>query len=411
MRFRSFFLILILVMALVDLYAFQAVRTLMHHRPVRIRSLVYGLFWFCSLGSVVLILLFPLIHEGRLNRILLTLVLGFFIGELIVSVFLLIDDLRRAAEWAGRMILSPRGKVPASPAKGISRSSFLSSLGLLLGGSFLGVLIYGFSNKYNYQIRRVRLNFPNLPEGFRGLRILQISDIHSGSFDNPGKVARGVDMALAEKADIIFFTGDLVNNRYEEMKDYTPIFSRLQAPMGIYSTLGNHDYGDYMHWPSPGDKAEHLEKLKELEASMGWHMLNNAHTILERQGQQIALIGVENWSAFKRFPRHGDLKKAYQGTEKYPFKILLSHDPSHWDTQVRPEFPDIDLTLSGHTHGFQFGIQIPGWQWSPAEYFYKEWDGLYRDGRQVLYVNPGYGFIGYPGRVGILPEITVFELN
>jgi predicted MPP superfamily phosphohydrolase len=280
-----------------------------------------------------------------------------------------------------------------------------------MGGTILATLIYGFSNKYNYRIRRVKIRFANLPAAFRGLKIVQVSDIHSGSLDNPRKVARGVEMILAEKADMIFFTGDLVNDRTEEMDAYQELFSRLQAPMGVYSILGNHDYGDYTHWPSPQAKAANLQRLKDLQAAMGWKMLNNAHTVLERNGQRIGLIGVENWSAKAHFPRYGDLEKATAGMEEVPFKILLSHDPSHWDARVRPDHPDIDLMLAGHTHGMQFGVEIPGFKWSPIQYAYPEWAGLYRQGKQYLYVNRGYGFLGYPGRVGILPEITVLELT
>ncbi len=195
------------------------------------------------------------------------------------------------------------------------------------------------------------------------------------------------------------------------MNDYKDVFSRLKAPMGVFSTLGNHDYGDYTPWPTEAAKKENLDRLKNIEAEMGWKLLMNEHVVLEKNNQQIALIGVENWSASSRFPKHGRLDLAYPGTEKYPFKILMSHDPSHWDAQVRPDYPEIDLTLAGHTHGMQFGVELPHFKWSPVQWMYKEWAGLYEKGRQKLYVNRGYGFIGYPGRVGILPEITVIELG
>jgi predicted MPP superfamily phosphohydrolase len=201
-----------------------------------------------------------------------------------------------------------------------------------------------------------------------------------------------------------------VNNLADEMEDYMDVFGRLNAPMGVFSTLGNHDYGDYVHWDSEEAKKANLERLKGVHKQLGWRLLMNEHVVLEKDNAQIALLGIENWSAKARFPKYGDLKKAYAGSEKYPFKILMSHDPSHWDAQVRPEFEDIDLMLSGHTHGMQFGVEIPGLKWSPVQYLYKEWAGLYEQGRQKLYVNRGYGFIGYPGRVGILPEITVLEL-
>ena len=204
--------------------------------------------------------------------------------------------------------------------------------------------------------------------------------------------------------------GDLVNNKHEEMLDYVNIFSKLKAPMGVYSILGNHDYGDYAAWDSDVQKRDNLEKLKQLHQQMGWRLLLDEHVALERNGDKIGLIGIQNWSALRNFARYGNLTKAYAGAEEFPFKLLMSHDPTHWDAEVRPKFGDIDLTLSGHTHGFQFGVEIPGFRWSPVQYVYRQWAGLYREGKQSIYVNRGYGFIGYPGRVGVLPEITLLEL-
>ena len=235
-------------------------------------------------------------------------------------------------------------------------------------------------------------------------------------------------MIMELKPDLILFTGDLVNDRYEEMDDYVDVFKQLHAPLGVYSIFGNHDYGDYVSWQDRDEAHEekekqagrrlftpmqsgNLEKLKEVHSKMGWRLLLDEHVPLERNGQQIGLIGIQNWSALKNFTRYGNLQKAYAGAEKYPFKILMSHDPTHWDAEVRPKFGDIDLTLSGHTHGFQFGVEIPGFRWSPVQYVYNQWAGLYKEGSQAIYVNRGFGFIGYPGRVGILPEITLLELS
>lgn len=416
MRFRFGSLIFLGVMLLIDLYVFQAVRVATVHSAHRTRSIIYILYGLACLAGLLLVAFFPFLHYDRwpktLRTVVFALIIGFFLSELVVVIFLLADDLRRAVQWGLRGIAGViRPHPPGQPVEGIGRSQFLTRLGLLLGGTLYATLIYGFSNKYNYRIHRVRLSFPNLPPAFEGLKVLQISDIHSGSFSNREKVSRGVDMALAEQPDIIFFTGDLVNDRADEMKDYREVFSRLKAPLGVYSTLGNHDYGDYSWWESRAAKAQNLERLKQIEEEMGWRLLMNEHVIVEKEGQRIAVLGVENWSAHKRFPKHGDLRKAYTGSENIPFKILLSHDPSHWDAQVRPDYPDIDLMLSGHTHGMQFGIEIPGIKWSPVQYSYRQWAGLYQEGRQCLYVNRGYGFLGYPGRVGILPEITVFELT
>jgi uncharacterized protein len=213
------------------------------------------------------------------------------------------------------------------------------------------------------------------------------------------------------RPDLILFTGDLVNNESSEMSGFTDVFSSLKAPLGVYSVLGNHDYGDYHEWPDAESKRINLENLKQLQAEMGWRLLMNENVVLEKNNERIALIGIENWSSKARFPKYGKLPQAYEGTKDIPFKILMSHDPSHWDAEVRPSFPDIDLMLSGHTHGMQFGVEIPWLKWSPVQYVYKQWAGLYQEGRQRLYVNRGFGFIGYPGRVGILPEITMIELT
>jgi hypothetical protein len=196
------------------------------------------------------------------------------------------------------------------------------------------------------------------------------------------------------------------------MQEYIDVFNKLKAPLGVYSILGNHDYGDYVSWPDNSiSKQQNLFNLTKVHADMGWRLLMDEHVVLEKGGEQIALIGIQNWSNKARFPKHGKLDKAYAGTEKYAFKILMSHDPSHWDAQVRKQYADVDITLSGHTHGMQFGVELPGFKWSPVQYVYKQWEGLYEEGKQKLYVNPGFGFIGYPGRVGILPEITVVELS
>jgi predicted MPP superfamily phosphohydrolase len=242
------------------------------------------------------------------------------------------------------------------------------------------------------------------------LKIVQISDIHSGSLDDHAAVEKGIQKILNLQPDIIFFTGDLVNNSASEMEDKISLFSAIKAPMGVYSIFGNHDYGDYVQWPSAEAKKENLEKLKKVHADLGWKLLLNENIAIEKNGEQIALIGIENWGARANFSKYGNLKKAYQGAEPHPFKILLSHDPSHWEAEVCKDFTDIDLMLSGHTHGMQFGVEIPGFRWSPVQYVYRQWGGLYKKSNQHLYVNRGFGFLGYPGRVGILPEITYIEL-
>ena len=414
MRSRQFQLIFLVVAILLDLYIFQAVKTLSGSLTPRWRMFVYGIYWTLSILALLSFFFLPYLEyrAPRVHAYLFTIVIGLYISKLIVVVFLLIDDLRRLIQWAiGKARVHHPNPRPVNEisGEGITRSTFLSWLGLGLGGSLLTSLIYGFSNKYNYKVHREQLSYDNLPTGFKGFKIVQLSDIHSGSFENEDAVNKGIDMVLAEKPDLILFTGDLVNNIATEMKDYKKLFARLNAPMGVYSTLGNHDYGDYLWWETAELKKANLDSLKQIQADMGWKLLVNEHVALERGGDKIALIGIENWSAKARFPKYGKMKEAYAGAEKYPFKILMSHDPSHWDAEVRPLYPDIDLALAGHTHGMQWGIDLPGFKWSPVNFVYKQWAGLYEEGKQKLYVNRGFGFIGYPGRFGILPEITVIE--
>ncbi len=415
MRNAGFLWIIIILAILVDFYVFQALKTVSQGASTRTRLILFTSYWGVSVTALILFSLMPYLfpHPGsRFRTYVFATLLGLFFAKLIAAVFFLVDDIRRVIQWgAGKLFFQQTEGENMNDVASISRSVFMSWLGLGVGGGLCSTLLYGYSNKYSYKIHRIRLAFDNLPPAFKGLKIVQLSDIHSGSFTNKQAVERGVDMVLQEKPDLILFTGDLVNDIATEMHDYTDMFSRLKAPMGVFSTLGNHDYGDYIWWESAEAKRANLERLKQLQADMGWRLLMNEHVALERGGQQIALLGIENWSAKARFPKYGKMSEAYAGTEKYPFKILMSHDPSHWDAEVRPKYPDIDLALAGHTHGMQFGIEIPGIKWSPVQYVYKEWAGLYEQGRQKLYVNRGYGFIGYPGRVGILPEITVIELE
>ncbi len=408
--------IFLAVMLLLDTYVFQAVKTIAHNLSPKAKTIVYGVYWSITILAVIGFLMFvytkPDFLGKKVRTYLFATILGLFLAKLTGLIFFLADDLRRGIQWlAGRLFFN-NTDVDGMSGDGISRSVFLSWLGVAAGSTLFGSLVYGFTNQYKYQIKRVKLTFPNLPASFRGMRILQISDIHSGSFMDKKAVAHGIDMIRKENADLILFTGDLVNDKATEMDNYKDIFSTLKAPMGVFSTLGNHDYGDYVQWPIDGvSKEQNLINLQKVHAEIGWRLLMNEHVALEKNGESIALIGIENWSAKARFPKHGRMDLAYPGAEKYPFKILMSHDPSHWDAQVRPEYPDIDLMLAGHTHGMQFGVELPGFKWSPVQYMYPQWAGLYESGKQKLYVNRGFGFIGYPGRVGELPEITVFELG
>ncbi len=414
MRNTGFVWIIASIMAAVDFYVFQVVKMLCSSSSQKTRTVIFSAYWTLSIAIIILFILLPLLNTDRwpknLRNYVFVTIIGFFFAKVLASVFFLVDDLRRIIQWAVAKIFFRNTEGESEVSEGISRSAFLSWLGIGIGGTLITSLIYGFSNKYNYKIRHIPLTYSNLPPAFKGLKIVQISDIHSGSFDNKKAVERGVQRILDLKPDLILFTGDLINDRATEMQGYEEVFAKLKAPMGVFSTLGNHDYGDYVKWPTEEARDQNIEDLKKIQGGMGWRLLMNEHVVLEKDGQEIALIGIENWSAKARFPKHGKMGEAYPGAEKYPFKILMSHDPSHWDAEVRPKYGDIDLTLAGHTHGMQFGIDIPGFKWSPVKYVYDEWAGLYESGKQKLYVNRGFGFIGYPGRVGILPEITLIEL-
>lgn len=407
--------IVVTVMLLLDYYVFIAIKTVSHSASSRARAIIFSIYWIISIMAIISFLVFVFSNPDLLSRktrsYLFAIVVALFMAKFTAIVFFLADDIRRLLQWGGSKLLFSKTEASQMQDVRISRSVFLSWAGMAAGSTLFGSLMYGFSNKYNYTKKRVSLSFDNLPASFKGLKIIHFSDVHAGSFNNKKAVMHGVDLIMEEKADLIIFSGDLVNDRASEMDDYMDVFGKIKAPMGVYSTLGNHDYGDYVSWPINGiSKEQNLENLKGVHKKLGWNLMMNEHVTLEKNGEQIALIGIENWGAKARFPKYGDMKKATAGTEKYPFKMLISHDPSHWDAQVRPHYGDIDLMFSGHTHGMQFGVDIPGFQWSPVQYIYKQWKGLYKEANQQLYVNTGYGFIGYPGRVGILPEITVIEL-
>ncbi|MBC7508472.1 MAG: metallophosphoesterase [Ferruginibacter sp.] len=408
-------IIFIALMLLLDTYVFQAIKTVSQSASPKTRTIIYIIYWSVSVLAVTGFLIFVFSGQNflpkKVKTYLFATVIGLFLAKFTAIIFFFVDDIRRIIQWSAGKLFYRNTEGDTMSGDGISRSVFLSWLGLGIGGGLFGSLVYGFGNKYNYDVKRVQLAFDNLPAGFKGMKILHISDIHSGSFTDKKAVQHGVNEILKEKADVILFTGDLVNDRATEMAEYMDVFGMLKAPMGVYSTLGNHDYGDYVSWPDNGvTKDQNLENLKTVHAQLGWKLLMNEHVVLERNDAQIALIGIENWSNKARFPKHGRMDLAYPGAEKYPFKILMSHDPSHWEAQVITAYPAIDLMLSGHTHGMQFGIEIPGFKWSPVQYMYKQWAGLYEATKQKLYVNRGFGFIGYPGRVGVLPEITVIEL-
>jgi hypothetical protein len=334
------------------------------------------------------------------------------VAKIVVLLFFFLGDIYRLIIYSiNKVSAAPSENVNASP-NGISRSAFLGKVALLTASVPFAAMLYGvIVNAYNYQFKKVTLKFPNLPAAFDGFRFVQISDIHSGSFNRTEPLIEVVKKINALNADAILFTGDLVNNTADEMEPYMQIFDKLEAKHGVLSITGNHDYGDYVPWNTGEEKKANFERFKEVHKNLGWRLLMNENQILERDGEKIAILGIENWGHALNFPRYGKMKEAHKGTEDIPFKILMSHDPSHWDAQVRTEYPDIDLTLSGHTHGFQFGIETKYFKWSPSQFVYKQWAGLYNEGKQYIYVNRGFGFLGYPGRVGILPEVTEITLR
>lgn len=402
----------LLFIVLLEYYAFTAFRYAIrsikpsYKLPLTIIFVSLMVAWFLVLLS------FPVLRTAEMNRslknVLVSFAMAFLIMKLMVGVFYLIDDIRRGLFYLTSRFYNA-DNLPAKVVSGMSRSDFLAQTGLWVSGILFGTMWYGTINRYRYSVKKISLSFPNLPKAFKGMRLVQISDIHSGSFSDTNAVQRGIQKILDLKPDMIVFTGDIVNNVSDELTEYAPLFAQLKAPLGVYSILGNHDYGDYFQWDSLEAKTDNLNRLKSMQSNMGWRLLLNEHINIEKEGERISLIGVENTSFKNRFRSYGNLNQAYTGTEQSAFKILLSHDPSHWDGEVNKKYRDIDLTLSGHTHGFQFGVEIPGFKWSPAQYMYKQWSGLYQEGQQYLYVNRGFGFLGYPGRVGMLPEITLIE--
>ena len=412
------FLIFGLFILFVEYYSFVAMRSVLRNSSSGFQLGMYILYGVLSLA--VLWSFYAMPHWFRTAwpsltvKYIVNILIGVFLGKVLIAAILLVTDLIMVIPNIVSFFYSFKHHPAGSPPDGsrfISRLTFISQTALFLGAALTTGLAYGMTNRYRYKIRRVRVLLKDLPAEFKGMKIAQISDIHSGSFDNPEAVSEGITSIMNEKPDLILFTGDLVNNKAEEIVPYMDVFKVLKAPLGVYSILGNHDYGDYVSWPTDEAKKQNLEQLKQHQADMGWRLLMNEHVILERNKQQLALIGIENWGA-RGFTKYGDMEKAVTGLKdlNIPIKILMSHDPSHWEAQVRKDYQDIALTLSGHTHGMQFGIEIPGFKWSPVQYLYKQWAGLYQEQNQYLYVNRGFGFIGYQGRLGILPEITMIEL-
>jgi predicted MPP superfamily phosphohydrolase len=402
----------LIVLLTIDVYAFQAFRIIGQNWSPMAKTILYAFYWGLTAYMLFFFLASAYDYTDSWSKNAITFSRAFVfitaISKLLIIPFLLIDDLRRLGTWAYTQY---NGSTAFDP----SRMKFFSQLGIALGSVPFFSLLYGIvRNPYRYKVFETKASFADLPANLDGLKIVQISDVHSGSFTFKDPIRNAIDLINAQKPDLVFFTGDLVNNKADEMDNYMDVFDKIRAKYGVFSVLGNHDYGEYVRWNSQEEKEANMAKLENVHKNLGWQLLRNQNQLLNINGEEVAIIGVENYSAHPRFPKYGDLPKSYTGTENSKLRLLLSHDPSHWKDQVTKDFQDVHVTFSGHTHGMQFGVEIPGWiKWSPIKFMYKEWAGLYKnpEADQYLYVNRGLGFLGYPGRVGILPEITVLEVK
>lgn len=402
-------IITIAILLLFDWYAFQAFVLFSKSWSENAQWILYSIYWSIPLVAIGTLIVLSVSDISKWNRevflILRAVLMIAYFGKFLIVIVLVVDDLRR-------LVLEMYYAASGSANIDVSRSKIMAQIAVFTGTIPFFMLTYGiFRNRYRYKIFNDIAKFDDLPKALEGLKIVQISDIHSGSFTSKEPLKKAIDLINKQEADLVFFTGDLVNNVAGEMQPYIDVFDKIKSKYGVYSITGNHDYGDYVRWESAEAKKENFNNLIDVHRKLGWDLLLNENRIIEIKGEKVAVIGVENYSASPRFSKYGNLSQAYQGSENAVLKLLLSHDPTHWGYEILKVYKDIAITFSGHTHGMQFGIEIPGWfKWSPAKYVYKEWAGLYQTGEQYLYVNRGFGFLGYPGRVGILPEITVMKL-
>ena len=396
---------LILVLAL-DFYALQSFRSV-----VRNPWITYG-YAFISLAIMGYIVFQVMTFERGSGDnsgfyLAFSLFVLVYVPKLVLVVFMFGEDVYRVFEAAVNYFVSKSENSTLFS----SRRKFIGQLALGIAAIPFISILYGVTKgKYNFKVLKYTLHFDDLPAAFDGYQISQISDIHSGSFDNKEKIEYAVDLVNKQASDVIMFTGDLVNSASKEMRPWKSTFSKLKAPDGVFSILGNHDYGDYTRWPSEEAKAENFQELLDIQKEMGFDLLRNESRFIEKENARLAIIGVENWG--KGFKQKGDLALASSKVDTNDFKILLSHDPSHWQYEVVKDPNQYHLTLSGHTHGMQFGIEIPGVvKWSPIKWRYKYWAGIYEKAGQYINVNRGFGFLAFPGRVGIWPEISVITLK
>ncbi|MFT5884351.1 MAG: putative MPP superfamily phosphohydrolase [Arcticibacterium sp.] len=409
------FLLLITILLLLDWYIFSGLKFVTRSWSDTSQKLLSFIYWFIPIASILSVVSVIYVFNDRLSyqvrTFIISIIFIIYISKFISGILLLVTDIIGLLQGLYASIAKRFGtnSEVIKDAGTISRSEFLTTSALAVGAAHVGALTWGIiSGAHDYRIRRTPLILKNLPAQFHGLKLIQISDIHSGSFFNKTAVEGGVDMLLKEKPDMVFFTGDLVNNKAEELTAYFDIFKRIKAPLGVYSTLGNHDYGDYTSWPSEAAKMANIKDLMKAHELMNWNLLMDENKTVTIENESIGILGIQNWGA--GFSQYGNLDKALKNTDDLNTKLLLSHDPSHWRHQVL-KHTNIDASFAGHTHGMQYGVEVGDFKWSPVSLRYKEWAGLYTEEDQHLYVNRGYGYLGYPGRLGILPEITVFELK
>ena len=399
---KTNFIVLLAVFFIIEIYVYQAIRNITTNNYIRIgywvfTLLAYGiiLYWILTFNKAS--------RDHQQIQLMVSAVMIFVLPKLLSVIFLLIGDFTRFVEFGFKYFTAKENYFP-------ERRKFISTTALAAAGIFSALAIDGIIfGKYRHTVRKVKLRFKNLPENFKGYKIVQISDVHSGSFFNPQKLQKAIDLINEQDADVVLFTGDMVNNYADEFKPFIPLFKSIKAKDGKFSILGNHDYGDYGAWNSREEKAQNIPTLKNYQAEAGFKMLRNENIALEKNGEKIYLLGVENWG-IKPFPQYGDLDKALKGVPEDAIKVLMSHDPTHFDEVVKKHKTNVHLTLSGHTHGMQFGLDLKNIKWSPVKFKYKKWADLYESEGKYLYVNRGFGVIAYPGRVGINPEITVIEL-
>ncbi|WP_372753651.1 metallophosphoesterase [Mariniflexile sp.] len=401
-------IVFIIVFVILDLYAYQAFKTVSKSNWSHI---TYWIISFLVAGNFIFNYYGLNRRDGftHAHAYAFGFLVAIVIPKMVLFVGMFAEDVFRVPQAIFRYFTANEAPKESFFA---SRRQFVSQIALGLAAIPFASVLYGiYKGKYNFKVLKYSLTFEDLPASFDGYKITQISDIHSGSFDDIEKVKYAVNLVNEQESDVILFTGDMVNNTADEMHPYIDVFSKLQARDGKYSVLGNHDYGDYVKWNSEAEKHQNLEDLKSIQKQIGFDLLLNEHRYLKRNGERIALLGVENWGT-GGFKQEGDLKKASQHITNEDFKVLMSHDPTHWERKVVNDDYHYHLTLSGHTHGMQFGIEIPGWfKWSPAKWRYKYWAGIYKELGQYINVNRGFGYLAFPGRVGIWPEITVIELK